>query len=254
MPQTIVITGASSGIGKALACHYAKPGITLCLIGRNEGRLEAVRAACETQGTDLVQTAVLDVRDRAALFAMLQDFDKAHPVDLLIANAGITGGTTPEGDFEPIETSRILMETNVLGVFNSIHALLPQMLIRGRGQIALIGSLAGFVPMGDSPSYCASKAAILSYGLSLREGLRNRGVNVNVVCPGFIETPLSDKLQSAKPQLMTADKAAVAIATGLAKNRGVIAFPFALSFATRLGQFLPAAIRRAIIPSFRIHS
>jgi len=254
MPQTIVITGASSGIGRALACHYAKPGVTLCLIGRNEERLEAVRAACESQGADLVRAAALDVRDREALFAALQEFDKAHPVDLLIANAGVTGGTTPEGDFEPIETSHMLMETNVLGVFNSIHALLPQMLIRGRGQIALIGSLAGFVPMGDSPSYCASKAAILSYGLSLREGLRNRGVNVNVVCPGFIETPLSDKLRSAKPQLMTAEKAAVAIAKGIEKNRGVVAFPFALSFVTRLGQFLPAFVRRAVIPSFSIHS
>ncbi len=156
-------------------------------MGRNEERLDAVAAECRHLGAQEVRAGVMDVRARDKLIAWMADFDHAAPIDLLFANAGVTGGTTLAGEIEPNELSLALIETNVLGVFNSVHAVLPAMLERRAGQIALIGSLAGFVPLADSPSYCASKSAVLAYGLALRDALEPRGIKVSVVCPGFVE-------------------------------------------------------------------
>lgn len=253
-PKTIVVTGASSGIGKALALHYAKQGASLGLIGRNQERLEAVAARCRAEGAKEVKTGVIDVRARAELITWIAAFDRISPVDLLFANAGVTGGTTATGAFEPNELSLLLVETNVLGVFNSVHAILPAMIERGRGQIALIGSLAGFLPLADSPSYCASKSAVMAYGLALGDALRPRGIKISVICPGFVETPMANSVASSKPFQISADDAAKRIARGLERGRPVIAFPFALALAARLGQFLPARVRRWLSPPFRIHT
>ncbi len=253
-PKTIVITGASSGIGKALALHYAAQGAMLGLIGRNKERLDAVAAECRAGGAKDVKTGVIDVRTRAELMSWIADLDRDAPVDLLFANAGVTGGTTAEGAFEPNELSLALIETNVLGAFNSVHAILPAMIARGHGQIALIGSLAGFVPLADSPSYCASKSAIMAYGLALGDALHPRGIKVSVVCPGFVETPMSNSVASTKPFQISADDAARRIARSLERGQTIIAFPFPLAFAARLGQFLPGSLRRWLLPPFRIRT
>jgi short-subunit dehydrogenase len=252
MAASIVITGASSGIGKALAFHYAKRGAILGLLGRNKERLEAVAAKCRALGAQDVKSATIDVRARTELMAWIAEFDETAPVDLLFANAGVTGGTTPDGAFEPNDSSYALIETNVLGVFNSVHAILPAMMARGRGQIALIGSLAGFIPLADSPSYCASKSAVLAYGRALNDAMRPRGVHVAVVCPGFVETPMANSLLSAKPFQMSAEDAARHIAGGLERRRTIIAFPFLLTLLTRFGAILPARVRQWLSPSFRI--
>ena len=165
--QTILITGASSGIGEALALAYAGAGTTLGLLGRNAERLESVAARCRERGAT-VRTAAIDVRARAELKAWIEAFDREHPVDLLVANAGVMAGTPPGGDIERADTAAALIETNVGGVLNTVQPLLPPMMARGRGQIAIVGSLAGFIPLPDAPSYSASKSAVLSYGLSLR--------------------------------------------------------------------------------------
>ncbi len=252
MPKSIVITGASSGIGKALALYYARQGAILGLIGRNKDRLDAVAAECRTTGAQDVKTGVIDVRARAELMSWIVDFDRMSPVDLLFANAGINGGTTAEGAFEPNDLSLMLVEINVLGVLNSVHALLPAMIARGHGQIALLGSLAGFVPLADSPSYCASKSAVLAYGLALGDGLRPRGIFVSIICPGFVETPMANSVASSKPFQISAGDAAKRIALGLDRRQAIIAFPFPLALAARLGQFLPGALRRWLLPPFRI--
>lgn len=254
MPKTIVITGASSGIGKALAFYYARQGAKLGLIGRNEERLDAVAAQCRSSGAADVKIGVIDVRARDKLMTWISDLDQTSPVDLIFANAGVTGGTALDGSFESNDVSYGLIETNVLGVFNSVHAILPAMIARGRGQVALIGSLAGFIPLADSPSYCASKSAVLTYGLALRDSLGPRGISINVVCPGFIETPMSNSLLSSKPFLITADDAARRIAKGLARDQAIIAFPFLLAWASRLGGLLPARLRLFLTPSFRIRA
>ena len=188
--RTVLITGASSGIGEALAIAYAGADTTLGLLGRNFERLEGVAAQCRTRGSN-VQTATIDVRSRDELKAWIERFDRDHPVDLVFANAGVMAGTPPSGEIELPDAGAAVIETNVLGVLNTLQPLLKPMMTRGRGQIAILSSLAGFVPLPDAPSYCASKSAVMSYGLSLRSLLAPRGIRVSVICPGYIVTPMT---------------------------------------------------------------
>ena len=152
-PTSIVVTGASSGIGEALALHYAQRGRTLGLTGRDRDRLDSVAARCRASGCD-VHTATIDVRDRAALARWLVEFDRLAPVDLAVANAGVSTGTPPGQLLEDADAADRVMEVNVLGVLNTIQPLLPLMIARGRGQNAIISSIAGLIPLADSPAYC----------------------------------------------------------------------------------------------------
>jgi len=241
--DSVVITGASSGIGRALALHYAAPGMTLGLVGRNEARLTDVAELCRRKGA-AVTLGVIDVRDRDGLARGLLDFDAQHPVGLLVANAGVSGGTHTDGSREDGALAAAQIEINLLGVLNTVHPLLPLMMQRGRGQIALMSSIAAFVPLADSAGYGASKAAVLYYGLALREGIRVPGVKVNVICPGYVTSPMSARLKGWKPFEMPADRAAEKIALGLARNRAVIAFPWPLTLLSRIGGALPSGVRR----------
>lgn len=250
MPRRIIITGASSGIGKALALRYAREGVFLGLLGRHRERLEGVAHDCRGLGAD-VATGVLDVRSRDDLRQWLVDFDSAAPVDLVIANAGVMEGTRPGGQIEPPDAAYALMETNVLGLLNTVQPLLPAMMARGRGQIALIGSIAGFVPLADAPSYSASKAAVMTYGLSLRDLLQPYGVGVTVICPGYISTPMAQRENGPKPFVMAADKAAEIIARGIANNKATVLLPRFFGTMTRISGMLPERIRRWSNRSFR---
>ena len=251
MPSTVVITGASSGIGAALARRYARDGARLALIARNRGRLEGVAEDCRISGSSGVEVAAIDVRERSALKAFLEDYDARYPVDLVIGNAGIMAGTSRDGEIETPELSHTLMETNVLGVLNTVHPLLSGMRARRRGQIAIIGSIAGFTPLPDSPSYAASKSALLSYALSLREPLAGIGVRVNVVCPGYIDTPMTDQIIGRKRWMIRVEDAAEQIHRGLERDAAVIAFPFALACMARLSGFLPHRFRQIFAGPFR---
>ncbi len=251
MAKTILITGASSGIGKALALRFAEAGVALALSGRDGSRLDAVAAECREQGA-IVVTHQIDARDRAAMTAWIAGVDRETPIDLVIANAGVMSGTPPEGLVEGSEDAYNLIEINVLGVLNTVQPLLAPMMERRSGQIAIVSSLAAFIALPDSPSYCASKSAVLSYGLALRALLADKGVNVSVICPGYITTPMSAREQVKKPQEMSAEKAAGIIVRGLEKNRAVIAFPRALALLTRLNALLPDRLRRAFLPRFTV--
>jgi short-subunit dehydrogenase len=243
MPKTIVITGASSGIGEALALHYAREGVRLGLIGRSEARLDRVAAECRRVGAE-VECGTVDVRARPEMLAWLERFDAAHPVDLLFANAGVMAGRPADGVLETPDASHALVETNLLGTFNTIHPLLPRMMVRRSGQIAIVSSIAGFIPLPDAPSYGASKAATLSYGLALRGLLDEHGISVSVICPGYVRTPMMDQESGPKPSAMEPAAAAALIARGLARNKPVIAFPFLFSLMTRIGGMLPDRLRR----------
>ena len=221
-PRTILITGASSGIGEALAESYARPGVTLVLTGRDRERLDAVAARCMERGA-AVRAATVDVADRAAMADWLAQVDRKTPVDLCIANAGISGGTGRRGESE--EQARRILAVNVDGVLNTIHPLIGPMTARGRGQLALVSSLAGFRGYPGAPAYCASKAAVRSYGESLRLDLRRTGIEVSVICPGFVRSRITDGNRFPMPFLMDADRAAMIIRRGLERNRGRIAFP-----------------------------
>jgi short-subunit dehydrogenase len=243
MARTVVITGASSGIGRALALRYARDGARLGVLGRDEGRLGQVAAECRKLGAE-VRAGKVDVRARQEMQGWLEDFDAAWPVDVLIANAGIMAGSPSDGEIELAQASRAVIETNVIGVLNTIHPLLPRMIPRGRGQIGIVSSLAGFIPLADSPSYCASKAAVLSYGLALRAAVEGKGVRVSVICPGFVATPLMAQETGWKPFEMTAETAADRALMGLEANRAVIAFPAILAAMSWLGGILPDRLRR----------
>ncbi|HWB47709.1 MAG TPA: SDR family NAD(P)-dependent oxidoreductase [Stellaceae bacterium] len=243
MPKTIVITGASSGIGEALARRYAREGARLGLLGRSDARLRRVADECRRLGSD-VEAVTIDVRARAEMFAWLEQFDAAHPVDLLFANAGVMAGRPADGVMETVEASYALVETNVLGTLNTIHPLLPHMMARRAGQIAVVSSIAGFIPLPDAPSYGASKAATLNYGLALRGLLDEHGIKVSVICPGYVRTPMMAQESGHKPGVMEPAAAVELILRGLARNKPVITFPFGFSLMTRIGGLLPDGLRR----------
>ncbi len=232
-PKSILITGGSSGIGEALALHYAKAGVFLALSGRDGARLEHVALACRARGAD-VETVVLSVTDEPGMDGWITRIDEMRPLDLVIANAGISGGTGGVLNGEPIAQARAIFDVNLIGVLNTIGPVLPRMIARKAGQIALIASLAAYRGFPGAPAYSASKGAVRFYGEALRGALRATGVKINVVCPGFVKSRMTDVNDFPMPFLMSAEKAADIIAKGLAADRGRIAFPL----PTQVGAWL----------------
>jgi short-subunit dehydrogenase len=234
---SIVITGASSGIGEALALDYAAPGIALALSGRDAARLQAVADACRAKGAT-VDAGQIDVVAKAALADWLTRFDAAHPVDLLIANAGISidKDNSSIDDFSRLRTT---FAVNVDGVFNTVEPLVGRMMERGRGQIAVVSSLAGFIGLPYSASYNASKAAVRVWAESLRYVLKKSGIGVTVICPGFVVSRMTENAPFPMPFLMTSARASAIIRRGLERNRPRIAFPIGTKAAVWLGTVLP---------------
>lgn len=242
MPRSVLITGASSGIGLALALHYAAPGIALFLSGRDERRLAAAADACHGKGAD-VRESLVDVTDRAAMKKWVCACDDAAPLGLVIANAGISGGTGGSQETgEPEGQAKTIFDVNVGGVLNAIDPVIPRMAGRGRGQIAIMSSLASFSGWPGSPAYSASKGAVRLYGEALRGALAPKGIRVNVVCPGFVRTPMTAVNGYKMPFMMDADRAARLTAEGLAANRARIAFPWQTYLIAGTIGLLPPAL------------
>ncbi|NIF56120.1 SDR family NAD(P)-dependent oxidoreductase [Burkholderia sp. Ax-1724] len=245
-PRQIVITGASAGLGCALALAYAAPGVVLGLVGRDAERLEASAQACRAKGAQ-VQTGLIDVRDVHAMQSWLHRFDDAHPIGLLIANAGAASTLASPADWEDLERTAAIVDTNFYGTMHAALPVIARMRARKHGQIALISSLAALRGMAISPAYCASKAALKAYGDSVRPLLSRDGIRMSIVLPGFVKTAMSDVFPGDKPFLWSADKAARHIQHKLAAGRTEIAFPGLLAFGMRLLPLLPAALADAIL-------
>jgi short-subunit dehydrogenase len=214
----VVITGASSGIGEALARHYAAQGATLGLISRRHG---------------------VDVTDEAAMAAAAQDFIRRHGVPgLVIANAGIATGT--EGaDLRDVAKLRKLLEVNVTGLAATLAAFAPAMRDARRGTLAGIASVAGFRGLAGNGAYSASKSAAITWMESLRAELHGSGVSVVCVCPGYIDTPMTRVNRFRMPFLLTADEAARRIARAIAARRRLAVIPWQMALVSVLLRALP---------------
>ena len=250
--HTVVITGASAGLGQALALLYAGRDRTLGLLGRNCDRLEAVAARCREKGARVV-VGSLDVRDRAALERWIGDFDGEHAIDLLIVNAGAFTGNGPSGAQETADEIALMLRTNLEGAALTIAAALPMLRARRSGRIAIVGSLAALQPLADAPAYSASKAGLMSYGEALREWLLPDNVAVSLIYPGHIATAQIASHMGALPLIVSAETAARRIKIGLDRGRSFIAFPRRLLWLIRAGRLVPWPLRAQLGRAMRFH-
>ena len=227
--KSILITGATSGIGRALAIYYADNDINLALTGRNKNRLDDISKICEEKGAKVI-SKIIDVKHQNEMEEWIKEIDGKIKLDLVIANAGISSGTGDNISSESIDQIKDIFDTNLYGVINTISPIIPIMKNSECGQIAIISSLASFRGFPSAPAYCSSKAAVRIYGESLRAQLKTYNIGVSVICPGFIKSGITNKNKFRMPLLMDADKAAKIISTGLSKNKGRISFPFPMFF------------------------
>lgn len=250
----VIITGASSGLGAALAKAYARPQVALGILGRDRQRLEATAQACEAGGAK-VSLAAIDVTNSAAMASWLHQFDRQNPVDLVVANAGTSAGPDPESPSEGIEGVARQVGVNLLGAANTIEPLLPALCSRRRGRVAVIASIAAYRGLPYSPGYCASKAGLRTYAEALRPRLERHGVGMTVICPGFFDSPMTDRFDGPRPLLLSRDAAARIVKRGIDRGRRRIAFPLPLVLGLQFCDFAPAVLGDAILRRyrFRIH-
>jgi len=225
--KNILITGASSGIGRALAISYSNAGINLFLCARNEEKLLNTKRLCEELKAK-VYIKILDVTNYQDCFEWINEITKNYQIDLVIANAGISAGTA--GGVESFQQIKQIFDTNLYGVLNIIDPIIKHMKDKKSGQIAIISSLAGFRGLPSSPAYSASKSAVRVYGEGLRGNLAEFGIKVNVICPGYIKTPMTAVNNFYMPFIMEAEEAVKIIKNKLSKNKSRISFPFLLYF------------------------
>ena len=242
LAENILITGASSGIGAAVAEECARRGAkAMFLCGRDAGRLADVAERCREAGAAEVRADVVDVTDSKATEDWIAACDAAAPLGLVFANAGRGTGR------ESAENVRATFALNVGGVVNTVLPAIERFRARkAGGQIAITASIAGYAPLPGCPSYAATKACVKSWGLSLRGFLRPEGIKVNVICPGFVRSRLTDCNTCPMPFFMEAPKAARIIVDGVARNVGLIAFPWPMRLAVWGMSLLPWRISEAV--------
>lgn len=233
-----MVTGASSGIGEALAREVARRGARVGLTARRGDFLERLADEIQAAGGAAIWSAA-DVMDEAASSAALRELrERLGPLDVFVANAGI-GLATPAGGFSAELVARIV-ETNLLAVARGIEEVLPEMLERGSGRIVGVSSLAGYRGLPDYSGYSASKAGVTAMLEGLRVELRPKGVDVIVVHPGYVRTPMIEHADRPLPFVVEADRAARIIANGIASRRRRIDFPWPMTWLAGMGRFLPA--------------
>ncbi len=239
----IAITGASSGLGRALAIAYAHPGAALHLSARNARRLAEVTATCRSLGASVTES----LADVTSPKIMQSWIDSLGPLDLVIANAGISTGPG-SSNMESLGQIQAIFATNVDGVFNTALPAMAAMAAQpigpngNRGRIAIIGSIAGLIALPTTPTYSAAKAAVDFWVAGTRPNLTGKNIALTLVRPGFIRTPMTAQNKYRMPGLMDADQAAEKIRKGLAAGRPTITFPYWFGLFARLGNLLPKSL------------
>jgi short-subunit dehydrogenase len=236
--MNVLITGASSGIGEALAQEFAKRGATLGLVARRKEMLELL--AEKLPGQHYIYTA--DVTNKYSMRDVGTQFEvDCGGADIVIANAGISVGVLTEY-FEDLDAFADTFNTNVLAIAYTFHPFIAAMRKRGRGQLIGIASVAGIRGLPGSEAYCASKAAVISYCESLRVELKKSGVQVQTILPGFIQTSMTDKNPYKMPFLMTSADFARKAVEAILKGRGYKVIPWQMGWIAKLLRFLPNAV------------
>ena len=245
------ITGASTGIGRALALRYAKAGATVAASARGKEALEALAAEAETL-PGVIHPAPLDVTDAEAVEACVEELEAGlGPIGQAVLNAG-THIPMGADDFD-LKGLRTLVELNVMGTANCLTPMMSRMIARGGGRIAVVASLAGYCGLPSGAAYGLSKAGVINLCEALRPELEAKGVALQLVNPGFVRTPLTDKNDFPMPFLMELDDAAEAFYRGLGKDRFEIIFPRRFAYIMKLLRALPYGllflITRRLIPN-----
>lgn len=237
--NTVFLTGASSGIGEGLALAIATKGATLALVARRREMLDDLKARCEALG-GTPRAFALDVRDAEAVKAAADEFvNEFGRIDIMIANAGIGGNDQPTRDYEP-DAVKKLIDINLLGAVNAVHAVIKPMMERKSGQLVAISSLAGFRGLPKSAAYVASKAGMTGFFESVRLDMRPYNVDVTIIQPGFIKTPLTSGRAHKMPFLMELEDAIPHFIKAIEKKKRFAAFPWPLATFVRAGKFMPS--------------
>jgi len=236
--QVVLITGASSGIGRGLAIELARRGAKLGLVARRAELLHEIvsnLAAPQRANTLALAADVEELQSvRGAAERLISQFGR---VDVLIANAGI-GVTNPGAEFDAAKFSSVI-NVNLIGAANSVAAVLPEMVVRGSGHLVAISGLAAYRDLPKSAAYCASKAGLSVMFESLRLDVAPRGINVTIIHPGFIKTPLTAGRQARLPWLMEVDEAVHKMLRAIEKRKKSYAFPWQLATIVRAGMIMP---------------
>jgi hypothetical protein len=233
--MNVFLTGASSGIGAALARAYAKRGATLGLVARRQALLDELAASLPGAH----HTYAVDVTDKDALIAAARAFEQAcGGADVVIANAGISVGVLTEHS-EDLDAFKDVFATNVLAMAATFHPFIAPMRRRGRGTLVGIASVAGIRGLPGSEAYCASKSAVITYLESLRVGLARSGVRVLTIAPGFVRTPLTENNPYGMPFLIDADVFAGKAVAAIERGASYTVIPWQMGVAAKLLRILP---------------
>lgn len=237
--KVVFLTGASSGIGEALALAIAKRGATLGLAARRRELLDDLADRCRRFEVK-VRVFPLDVTDEEALYEAAEEMRAEFGrIDILIANAGIGGNDEETRAYTPRAVRKVI-DTNLIGAVNAVHAVAPQMAERGSGHLVAVSSLAGFRGLPKSAAYSASKAGMTAFFESVRLDLKHSGVDVTIIQPGFIKTPLTSGRTNKMPFLMELDDAIPLFLKAIEKKKKFAAFPWQLATIVRAGKIMPA--------------
>lgn len=237
--KVVFLTGASSGIGEALAVALASRGAKFALLARRGDELERIAELCRSAGSETLVFPA-DVTDAAAVAEAAERTRKElGPIDVLVANAGIGGNDEATRTWDPEAVKRVI-DVNLLGSVNAVHAVLPAMLERGEGHLVAISSLAGFRGLPRSAAYCASKAGMTSFFESVRLDVQHRGVDVTIIQPGFIKTPLTSGREAAMPYIMELEDSIPYFLKAIENRKKFAAFPWQLATLVRSARVFPA--------------